>query len=40
MATRWFSSVHLAQVVLLVCLAAVLLLGSKLGKMLITSVLM
>lgn len=40
MATHLFSSVHLAHVVLLICLAEVLLHGSKLGKMLITSVLM
>lgn len=34
------SSVHLARVVLLICLATVLQHGSKLGKMLITPVLM
>lgn len=40
MAVHLFSSAHLAHVVLLMCLAAVLLHGSKVGKMLITSVLM
>lgn len=39
-ATHLFSSVHVVHVVLLICLAEVLLYGSKLGKMLITSVLM
>jgi len=40
MAVHLFSNVHLAHAVLLICLAAVLLHESKLGKMLITSVLM